>query len=68
MKHPELERREFLKKACLSAMALDSAFRRSVDGAARERLQGFVYMLLGAAQVDSEDDESDDEEPSETTQ
>ncbi|MCB1752893.1 MAG: histidine kinase [Gammaproteobacteria bacterium] len=36
----------------LGALALDSAFRESVDSAMRERLQQQVYALLGAAKED----------------
>jgi len=38
----------------LGALALDQAFRTSGEEAMRERLQGQVYLLLGAATEDSE--------------
>jgi two-component system sensor histidine kinase PhoQ len=38
----------------LSGIALEKAFRQSVEEAARERLQGQIYGLLGAADVDTE--------------
>ena len=38
----------------LGALALDNAFRESVERATRERLQGYIYALLGAAEEDAQ--------------
>ncbi|MDX1607187.1 MAG: hypothetical protein R3202_13430, partial [Candidatus Competibacterales bacterium] len=38
----------------LTGLALDRAFRDSAESAVRDRLQAQIYMLLGAASVESD--------------
>ena len=38
----------------LTGLSLDQAFRESAEEAARERLQGQVYLILGAAELDAD--------------